>query len=243
MMAEGWPSLDDYGLCRVGTGSRMTTESAAEIEAHRDLVERVVRRLVSELDLSCDQDDLRGYGFQGLLEAKQRFEPDRGVRFSTFAYYRVRGAMLDGVRMQGWMKRRAYAKLKAFEATDDVAESVGDASADKPQQSVAARAAAIDDVLSKVSAAYMIAAVGQDRVEDESTPETLLSGVEEQTTVKRNLARLPDKERALLESVYFDGVTIEQAGERMGLSKSWASRLHAKALERMRKSLTAEERA
>lgn len=220
----------------------MTSESAIEIEAHRELVDRVVRRLVSELDLSCDQDDLRGYGFQGLLEAKQRFEADRGVRFSTFAYYRVRGAVIDGVRSQGFLKRRAYAKLKAFEAADNVAESCAEAHADKPLASITARATQIDDVLAKVSAAYMIAAVGQDRIEDESTPETLLSGAEEQSVVKRGLARLPEKERSLLEAVYFDGVTIEQAGERLGLSKSWASRLHAKALERMRKSLAAEQR-
>ncbi len=220
----------------------MTSESAVELEANRDLVERVMRRVVSELDLSCDQDDLRGYGFQGLLEAKQRFDADRGVRFSTFAYYRVRGAILDGVRSQGWMKRRAYAKLKAFEAADSVSESVGEAHAEKPLATLAARAAEIDDVLAKVSAAYVIAAVGQDRVAEESTPETLLSGAEEQSTVKRGLARLPDKERTLLEAVYFDGVTIEQAGERLGLSKSWASRLHAKALDRMRKSLLTEQR-
>ncbi len=220
----------------------MTSESAAETEANRELVERVVRRLVNELDLSCDQDDLRGYGFQGLLEAKQRFEPDRNVRFSTFAYYRVRGAILDGVRSQGWMKRRAYAKLKAFEAIDSVSESVGEAHADKPLSSLTARAVALEDVLAKVSAAYVIAAVGQDRVEDESTPETLLSGAQEQSGVQRGLARLPVKERTLLEAVYFDGVTIEQAGERLGLSKSWASRLHAKALDRMRKSLLTEQR-
>lgn len=220
----------------------MASDKNSELEAHRELVERIVRRLVSELDLSCDIQDLRGYGFQGLMEAKQRFEPDRGVRFSTFAYYRVRGAIIDGVRKQGWLKRRAYAKLKAIEAADHVSEASGEAHAQKPLVSVAARAAEIDDVLSKVSAAFVIAAVGQDREEDTTTPERMIVQAEEQHSVKRGLQKLPDNERTLLEAVYFEGATIEQAGERLGLSKSWASRLHGKALERMRKSLLAEER-
>jgi len=221
----------------------MESANAAEIEAHRELVERVVRRLVSELDLSCDVNDLRGYGFQGLLEAKQRYEADRGVRFSTFAYYRIRGAVIDGVRKQGWMSRRAFAKLKAFEATDNLAEQSGEANAAKPLTTLAARAAEIDDALAKVTAAYVIAAVGQDRAETEATPETMLDTAEEQQKIKRGLDKLPEKERTLLEAVYFDGMTIEQAGERLGLSKSWASRVHAKALHRMRKSLSTERRA
>ncbi len=221
----------------------MDSPNADEIAAHRELVERVVRRLTSALDLSCDVNDLRGYGFQGLLEAKQRFEPDRGVRFSTFAYYRIRGAVIDGVRKQGWMSRRAFAKLKAFEATDNIAEQSGEANAQKPLTTLAARAAQIDDALAKVTAAYVLAAVGQDRAESDSTPETMLGTAQDEQTIKRGLGKLPDKERTLLEAVYFDGVTIEQAGERLGLSKSWASRLHAKALDRMRKTIVTERRA
>ncbi len=218
----------------------MDAHKPTEIEAQRDLVERVVRRLAKELDLSCDLNDLRGYGFQGVLEARERFDANRGVRFSTFAYYRVRGAVIDGVRKQGWLKPSAYAKLRALEATDDLAETAGAAHAPKPLVGRAARAAEVDGVLSRVSAAYMLAAIGQDRVEDDRTPETMIGEAQAQTSVQRELEKLPDKERTLLRAVYFDGVTIEQAGQRLGLSKSWASRLHAKALERMRRGLQAD---
>src|SRR4051812_14900284 len=103
-----------------------------EFEANQELVERIVRRLIRELDLSCDPDDLRAWGHQGLLEAKPRFDPARGVRFWVFAYYRVRGAILDGVRSQGWLKRRAYAKLKAYEAPDALSEQLAEAPAQEP---------------------------------------------------------------------------------------------------------------
>jgi RNA polymerase sigma factor for flagellar operon FliA len=201
------------------------------------LVERALRRLVRELDLSVDPEDLRGWGQQGLLEARQRFDPSRGVRFSTFAYYRVRGAMLDGVRRQGWIRRSAYAKLKTLEAADALSEQQGETLAQGPAPGVAARASALDDILAKVSAAYLLSAVGQEEEEVRDTPETMLEREQDRSAVKASLSGLPERERALLESVYFGGATIEEAGARMGLSKSWASRMHAKALERLKKHI------
>lgn len=208
-----------------------------ELEAHRELVERIVRGLMRELDLSCDPDDLRAWGFQGLLEAKQRFDPERGVRFSAFAHYRVRGAILDGVRTQGWLRRSAYAKLKAFEATDALSEQLAEEHAQGKAPSLEARARDLDDVLGRISAAFVMAAVGQGEERTPESPEAQLDGAEQRHAVRAGLERLPERERVLLEAVYFDGVTIEQAGSRLGLSKSWASRMHAKALERLRKHL------
>jgi RNA polymerase sigma factor for flagellar operon FliA len=211
----------------------------AESLAHNELVERVVRRLQRELDLSCELGDLRAWGHQGLLEAKGRFDATRGVRFTTFAYYRVRGAVIDGVRKQGWLKRRAYAKLKAFEASDATGAQLADAEAQAPSSTLAARAAQIEDALGKISAAYMLSAVGQGDEAAPDTPETLVTSAQTHRIVKDGLSTLPERERQLIEAVYFEGVTIEEAGGRLGLSKSWASRMHAKALERMRKSLAA----
>jgi RNA polymerase sigma factor FliA len=200
------------------------------------LVERALQRLLRELDLSVDPADLRGWGQQGLLEARQRFDPSRGVRFSTFAYYRVRGAMLDGVRRQGWIRRSAYAKLKALEAADSVSEGEGESQARGPAAGVAERARAIDDVLAKISAAYVLAAVGQAEDEPSDTPDDALEREQRRKLVKQSLDVLPERERTLVEAVYFGGATIEEAGAKLGLSKSWASRMHGKALERLKKS-------
>jgi RNA polymerase sigma factor for flagellar operon FliA len=210
-----------------------------DFAAHQELVERVVQRLIRELDLSCEPGDLRAWGHQGLLEAKQRFDPARKVRFSTFAYYRVRGAVLDGVRSQGFLKRRAYAKLKAFEAADSIAEQYAESAASGPSPSCQARARDLDDAIGKISAAYVLSALGQAEERTADTPETLVEAAESRNAVHDGLSSLPEKERKLLEAVYFGGATIEQAGAALGLSKSWASRMHAKALSRMRKSWTA----
>jgi RNA polymerase sigma factor for flagellar operon FliA len=208
-----------------------------DFAAHQGLVERVVRRLIRELDLSCEPGDLIAWGHQGLLEAKQRFDPARNVRFSTFAYYRVRGAVLDGVRSQGFLKRRAYAKLKAFEAADALSEQYAESNSQGEPASLAARARDLEDAIGRISAAYVLGALGQSEDRTADTPESLVDAAEERSAVRDGLASLPEKERLLLEAVYFAGATIEQAGAQLGLSKSWASRMHAKALSRMRRSL------
>jgi RNA polymerase sigma factor for flagellar operon FliA len=217
----------------------MAAES--ELKDGSELVDRIARRLHRELDLSCELDDLRAWGHQGLLEARGRFDASRGAKFSTFAFYRVRGAMLDGVRRQGFLPRRAYAKLKAFEATDAVAEPLSELPANPAADGTEARARELDDALAKISAAYIIASVGQDESEPVPLPDEQVARSQLGAVVRDGLALLPDKERTLLEAVYFDGATIEEAGGRLGLSKSWASRLHAKALERMRKQLAVLE--
>ncbi|MFT3922401.1 MAG: sigma-70 family RNA polymerase sigma factor [Myxococcales bacterium] len=222
-------------------------QSDAELEAHRELVERIVRALLRELDLSCDPDDLRAWGFQGLLEAKQRFDASRGVRFSAFAHYRIRGAILDGVRSQGFLRRRAYARLKAFEATDAIAEQLAEEQANRPtsegtlpgQAATQQRAEDLDAALGKITAAFLISAVGQGEERAPEAPDRRLESAQEQSLVHASLEQLPERERTLLQAVYFEGITIEEAGARLGLSKSWASRLHAKALDRMRKQLEA----
>jgi RNA polymerase sigma factor for flagellar operon FliA len=208
-----------------------------DFRAHKELVDRVVRRLVRELDLSCETGDLTAWGHQGLLEAKQRFDPARGVRFSTFAYYRVRGAVLDGVRAQGFVKRRAYAKLKAFEAADALAEHAAESTSGEPDAELSERANALEEVLGRISAAYVLSALGQSEDRETETPETLIASAESKSAVQERLLSLPAKEQQLLSAIYYEGVTIEVAGERLGLSKSWASRMHAKALSRMKKGL------
>jgi RNA polymerase sigma factor (sigma-70 family) len=82
-----------------------------------------------------------------------------------------------------------------------------------------------------------MSAVGQGPEDAPDTPEDLLGGAELRASVQAGLGGLPERERVLLTAMYFEGVTMEEAGARLGLSKSWTSRMHGKALERLRKTL------
>lgn len=218
----------------------MEDDKDALVRKHQPMVRSIVERVRSQLQLTCDADDLYGYAHLGLLEAYSRFDSERGVRFSTFAYYRVHGAVMDGVRAQGYLSRKAYAKLKAAEAMDALCEPLGEQRAARAEDSVAQRGKDLDEQLAKLTAAYTLAAVGQQSEQTDETPESRSLEAERRSEVRKCVQKLPERERILLEQVYFEGRRLDHAGQGIGVSKSWASRLHAKALERLRVCLDAK---
>lgn len=207
-------------------------------KAHVDLVARLALKLKRQLGLSLDERELRAWGYQGLMEAKHRYRSDRGAQFSTFAYYRIRGAMLDGIRKQGWAGRRTYARIKAVETGDRLAEQHAPSSGKRARAERSTRAADIDGILGGIGTAYLLSSVGLSDGLEDTSPETLFAAAEHCQAVRAQLHRLPTRERTLLEAVYFEGATLEEAGAKLGISKSWASRVNAKALARLRRNLT-----
>ena len=79
------------------------------VEQHLSLVQAIARKVKKTLGTSIEYDDLVAYGSKGLVEAADRFDARPGVAFTTFAYYRIRGAMFDGLRTMGWYSRADYA--------------------------------------------------------------------------------------------------------------------------------------
>jgi RNA polymerase sigma factor for flagellar operon FliA len=214
----------------------------AFIEEHRALVVGLASKLRRQLDLSTDVEELAAFGFAGLVEARQRFDPSKGVQFSTFAYYRIRGAILDGVRKMAYLPRRAYARLRAAESADAVTEPLGEARAADPRarQSSDRVVADLDDALAKLTAGYVMSAVGQN--EDDAPPENPeeeLLGRELRKKIRGAIDVLPERERALVVGFYFDERRFDEVAAELGISKSWASRLHSKALERIREAIEA----
>ncbi len=209
------------------------------IREQEPLVRKLATRIRAQLELTTELDDLIAYGFRGLIEARDRFDPSRGVQFSTFAHYRVRGAILDGVRQMAYLPRRVHAARKAAEALDWSAEGVAEQRGADPNArgDTGATLGAIDDILGRTSAAYVISVLGQS--EDDGPPgpdEEAIQG-EDRKRIQRALEVLPERERALIEGYYFHDRTLEELGESMGISKSWASRLHTRALGMLRDAL------
>src|SRR5688572_19733629 len=153
------------------------------VAEHRPLVRGLAIRIKTQLELTTDTEDLIAYGFGGLLEARERFDPSRGVQFTTFAYYRIRGAILDGVRQMAYLPRRIHGKRKAAEAIDRAAEQTALARAATPEarNDAAATLDAIDDILGKASAAFVIAAVGQAKQETAPGADDSMISDEEQS--------------------------------------------------------------
>jgi RNA polymerase sigma factor for flagellar operon FliA len=206
------------------------------VAQYEKFVRGVAAQLVAQLGLDCDVDDVVAYGFEGLLTARTRFDASKGIAFKSFAYYRVRGAMIDGVRTMAYMPRRAYARLRAAEAVDTEAEGASDTAAKAPGVEGSLRA--VDGILGRVAAAYCVASCveGEDGDPD-ATPEQALRKKQGRQRVRDALSTLPERERFLVQGHYLEGRRLDELAAELGLSKSWGSRLHTRALQLLRERL------
>src|SRR3569623_1230398 len=220
------------------------------VQQHLGLVQSVARKLRKQITARIDFDDLVGYGSKGLLEAAERFDPVHGVAFTTFAYYRIRGAMLDGLRTMGWYSRADYARYRAEERATEYlqnqAERAGAAAtgaregaADGDADKVEGQLSAIAELLRGVATVHITSLEAAATVADERLPppDASLDTGRLSARVRDAVGKLPDRERQLMELYYFADKNLEEAGAVMGLSKSWACRLHARAVELLRHQL------
>ncbi len=213
------------------------------VDDHIPFVRSIARKLREQVPM-IEFDDLVGFGMQGLLEAAQRFDDRHGVAFTTFAYYRVRGAMFDGLRSMGWLPRSEYARVRFEEKANSYIQSQAERGTDGADGTqVEDRVRELANALGGVAAVFvtMLDQRDEQQIPDEKPPPPeLIERQQMAQRVRRVMKRLPDKERFLIEHYYYHDQTLEQVGASMGLSKSWTSRLHARALAMLREELDAE---
>jgi RNA polymerase sigma factor for flagellar operon FliA len=220
------------------------------VEKHLSLVQAIARKVKKTLNASIELDDLVGYGSKGLVEAAERFDARHGVAFTTFAYYRIRGAIYDGLRAMGWYSRADYARYRAEERANEYLRNRADregagraqggaAGGTSPTASEAATLAEVHEILSSVATVHITSLEAASTVPDESLPaaDVAVDNHRMSHRVRQAVAALPDKERRLMELYYFADKNLEEAGAELGLSKSWACRLHARAVDLLRDAM------
>ncbi len=210
------------------------------IEKHKPLVLHLAKKISDSLPFPTDFEDLAAYGQLGLVEAGERFDPARGNNFSTFAFYRIRGAIYDGLRQMGIISRSHNFHFAA-RANEMLTTEVDDATAETGS------AAAVDDEIKTVEKLidnlipiYFLSldAEGAPEVKDETalTP-TDYERRELLSLVRTALDELAPDERALLDKIYYKHLSMTDLAAQMGVTKSWVSRLHARAVKHLQKIL------
>jgi RNA polymerase sigma factor for flagellar operon FliA len=225
------------------------TDKDELVRKHLSLVQAIARKLKRTLGAAIEVDDLVGYGSKGLVEAAERFDGRAGVAFTTFAYYRIRGAMYDGIRSMGWYSRADYARYRAEERANQYlqqqADQDGAARAQNPDAAGSAKPdaaetlAGVAEVLSGIATVHITSLEAASRVADESlpAPDANVDTARLSRRLREALATLPAKERQLMELYYFADKNLVEAGAELGLSKSWACRLHARAVDLLRRAM------
>lgn len=206
-----------------------------------DLVEQVLAHLRAS-GITAEPDELRAYGRQGLVEAAQRYEPEKGADFRAFAYLRVRGAMLDGLRRMGQWTRRGYETvqmLRAAQATSEQAlEEEGLGSTASPEEAQARLSRHVGQVVAAMTLGVFAEKAFEDGgsiiARDRSpSAEDLLEEKQVLELLESSLQSLPEQERDVLRSFYLAGECLDDIAARLGCSRSWASRIHTRAIRRL----------
>ncbi len=218
-------------------------ETVARIHEGMQIVDLLAHQLKRQLG-SYDLDDLKSAGHEGLVSAARSFDPSLGVPFRRWANLRVRGAMIDAVRSHGGIPRRVYNRLRAIEAGDRVADAAAEEDAQKPTTSEVEADQRLTGYLAGIATAMAVGLLNEstgpepEDVRDATlTAEEQLAQAQLVRLVREAVEKQPEAERHLLTRHYFDGITFDEAAKELGLSKSWASRLHARAIEGVTREL------
>jgi len=197
------------------------------------------------LSKDIEFDDLVSYGMLGLFEAADRFDAKFGANFMTFSYYRIRGAIYDGLRGMGWVSRTEYARyryeMKANAYLSNVHDRemapVGDAPKATEKKTEEEDVNELADLVSGLVTIYVTALDAMEgfQIKDDRGPpvDDVLELLQSRELVATAVQKLPEQEKKLIELYYFSELSLEEVGKNLNLSKSWTSRLHTRAIDKL----------
>jgi RNA polymerase sigma factor FliA len=218
------------------------------VEQYQPYVRKIAHKIFRRLPARFDYEELVAFGNLGLVEAAERYDPQRGISFTTFSYYRIRGAIYDGLRQMGYQSVRVSAGGSAPEAVarwevaanDLLQAAADDETADAPVNNVEDEVESVGRMIENLIPAYLLSLEGEFADTLPSKDISPAENLETQDSIRfvlKIMGDLSDQERELLEAVYFKQQSLTQIAAEKGITKSWVSRLHSRAIQRIRDRL------
>jgi RNA polymerase sigma factor for flagellar operon FliA len=220
------------------------------IVAYAPLVKFVAGRVGAGLPSSVDPGDLIGSGVLGLIDAIERYDPQRGVKFETFATPRIKGAIYDGLRQLDWVPRSVRSRARQLERAFSELEAMHGRSPTDEQLATHLRIGRGD--LDQWLASIASTTVGplERALDAGAEPHTLTgevpvvpSTVVEEREVRQvmhdEIDKLPDREKLVLSLYYDEGLTLAQIGRVLGVSESRVPQIHTQSVLHLRARMTA----
>jgi RNA polymerase sigma factor for flagellar operon FliA len=212
------------------------------------LVKYVAGRMNSHLPAHVEETDLISYGLLGLIGAVERFDPGRQVKFETYAVSRIKGSIIDELRSLDWVPRSVRARSREIERKSTELEHRLQRAPTDEELSAAAitqitnsSIVALDETWSVSSGGEsltLIDTIGDSRL---TNPSDLLDVTELRDTLADAIARLPEREKIVVALYYYDGLTLRQIGDVLGVTESRVSQLHTKAILRLKGRLQGDD--
>ena len=244
LAAETFPEL------RVSS-RRKKKKNDAVIMKYAPLIKYIATRIAARLPMHIEIQDLINSGVLGLMDAIEKFDPEKGVKFETYAEYRIKGAILDSLRAMDWVPRSVRKVATLLENTyADLEKKLGRPARDEEvAEAMDVEVEKLHKIMSRVSHVSM---VSLERDNKNGTQTSLLdrlvnpdsaSGfqkidVEElREVLAESVERLPEKEQVVVSLYYYNEMTMKEIGKVLKLTESRVSQIHTKAVLRLRGKL------
>ena len=230
------------------------------VVAYAPLVKYVAGRMSSGLPAHVEEADLISYGLEGLINAIERFDLEREIKFETYAITRIKGQIIDALRQLDWVPRsvrarareieRAHAKLEhrlhRTPTDEEIAAELG-ISTDEFQEALLkisnSTVVALDELWSvSDSSGDQVSLLDTLHDPDAPDPEALLHASEVKDRLSDAIAALPEREKLVIALYYYENLTLREIGEVLGVTESRVSQLHTKAVLRLKSRLQGDLR-
>jgi len=218
------------------------------------LVRHVVERVAATLPRNVDHEDLYSAGVLGLLDAHAKFDLSKGVKFETYAVWRIKGAVLDQLRALDWASRSMRRKARTLDGvTQRLDQKLGRAASEEElARAMKMRRSDFYRLLDQVRGAVLVS-LDESRAGEDQEPTTLADHLPDPTAVNleeklaeeehkivilRALHQLPEQERLVVALYYYEHLTLKEIGRALGISESRVSQVHTRAMSRLRVRLS-----
>jgi RNA polymerase sigma factor for flagellar operon FliA len=254
-------SAEAAQLARVWKEFKESGEQGARerlILHYAPLVKYVAGRLGAGLPQSVEQSDLVSNGMFGLMDALEKYDPGREVKFETYAIPRIRGAIIDELRAMDWVPRSIRSKARGVEKAHTQLEAKLGREPTDPEvaERLGLDIGELHEVLTQISLVSVMALEesvgGDERGEQRSLIDTLadvaggdpstgLEGQEMRSILSAAINSLSEREKVVITLYYFEGLTLAEIGEILGVTESRVCQIHTKAVGSLRTGLHEED--
>ena len=229
------------------------------VVAYSPLVKYVAGRMSSGLPAHVEEADLISYGLLGLINAIERFDLSREIKFETYAITRIKGAIIDELRALDWVPRSVRARAREIEKahaklehqlhrtpTDEEMARELNLTLDEFQEALvkisSSTVVALDELWAvSDSSGDSVSLLDTLEDPDAPNPEALLAQSELKDRLADAIAALPEREKLVIALYYYENLTLREIGEVLGVTESRVSQLHTKAVLRLRARIQAED--
>jgi len=232
-----------------------TIDKHALVEEHVSLVRYLATRLGAKLPPSIEVDDLVGAGMLGLIDAAEKFDAARGIRFRTYAERRIRGAILDHLRSLDWAPRSLRRRARELESVHSKLERDHGRAVDATEiaEYLDIDLSELQSLMNEINSVQMTSLQGATESDSdgvwcadpiqtisdspEMSPFAVCAREETRSQLARAIDNLPEKERLVVSLYYVEELTMKEIGGIIGVNESRVSQIHSKAMGRLRGSL------